>query len=624
MRVIRKAIGLLIVDIVIIIGIFILQFRTDSSILRKLGNFQITMAKNESPDSTYQLQNKLDVSYNGISIHSDDQNSIKIIKKGESVARPVRLIEYIEDELQYTFHFTEQVSLIFMLPHNESDAPLTIFADVPKEISDMYVPFNFAYNMKVQRNDGNRIILDGKKKTWAFSSEDLLDNYIHFTYADNLAHYSIYDETRKFSFDSVIELAAADQSTYEKTVDAFGANLISAFKSSINEGNFTEQAVTAYISEMSKQGNYQQAIDEIPQEYKKSESRTYLSAPFLNNLANMNKTLEATQDEMNRKIKNAAATGSLDMFTTEKIAAWLCVYPDSMEVSTILHNVAAANIQNLSISQVSGILLAFADFSKLHTEYAEALLPVVDACIERITAACSYDNEILTISENDTFLSVLQAVETGIALLRYGQAIADQTYVKAGRVLVNSYIEESASFDLRTLASLYPLLRYDNWYYPHLELINSYGKNAVWAWTCAQSIRYTKDDEGAMNLAIDFPQGLTHYVIFKGIPAFEQIFIYDMAFRTDPRFETYNSSGYVFRSETNTLLLKSRHKSKIENVRMTYTPVARPAPAPDPAPKPAEPVEAPAVEPEPEPESTPSALELIQALQNELNTPEAQ
>ena len=48
MRVIRKAIGLLILDIVIIIGIFILQFRTDSSILKKIGSMQISMTRMHS------------------------------------------------------------------------------------------------------------------------------------------------------------------------------------------------------------------------------------------------------------------------------------------------------------------------------------------------------------------------------------------------------------------------------------------------------------------------------------------------------------------------------------------------------------------------------------------------
>jgi preprotein translocase subunit SecE len=114
------------------------------------------------------------------------------------------------------------------------------------------------------------------------------------------------------------------------------------------------------------------------------------------------------------------------------------------------------------------------------------------------------------------------------------------------------------------------LIAYDNWYYPHIKLINSTGRNAVWAWTCSKDITYQKDTDGSLLLTLDFPLEYTHYVIFKGIPVFEQIFIYDMAFRTDPRFETYNSSGYVYKPESETLLLKSRHKTQLEEIKMSY------------------------------------------------------
>ena len=47
-RVFRKALGMILVDIVIIIGIFVLQFRTDSNIIEKIGNLQVTLTKSES------------------------------------------------------------------------------------------------------------------------------------------------------------------------------------------------------------------------------------------------------------------------------------------------------------------------------------------------------------------------------------------------------------------------------------------------------------------------------------------------------------------------------------------------------------------------------------------------
>ena len=43
-----------------------------------------------------------------------------------------------------------------------------------------------------------------------------------------------------------------------------------------------------------------------------------------------------------------------------------------------------------------------------------------------------------------------------------------------------------------------------------------------------------------------------------------------MQFRTDPRFETYNSSGYVYKDKGQTLLLKSRHKKRFEDIRFEY------------------------------------------------------
>ena len=586
MRVIRKAIGLLIVDIVIIIGIFILQFRTDSSILKKIGNLQISMAKQENESNSDELQNKLEVSYNGITLHTDDSNSIKIIQKDDPVAKNLKLINYEESELQYTFHFTENVSLVFMLTQNDAESPLTIYADIPKDVTDLYIPFNFANNLNILKQDTNRIVLEGKKQNWSINAAEIAENHLHFTYAENLAHYAIYDETKKFELENLTTLASAQKQEYDNTVSTITANLITSFKSSLNDNSFTEQAVIAYIAAMAQNGNYKSAIDDIPQDYKKSDSRTYLSAPFLNNLANMNTLLDSAIKESNNQIKNAAASGLFDIFTTENLAAKFCIYPDKTDVLTILRNAALADLSKATVAQVSGMMRTYVEIAPLNSEYAAILQTAMEDCVQRITAACTFENEVLTISENDTFLSVVQAAEAGISLMRYGLSVNNDTYIKAGRVIVNSYLGESSSFDLRTLTTLYPLLAYDNTLYPHIQLIHGSGKDVMWAWTCANDIKYSKDDEGALVLTITFPLEHTHYVIFKGIPAFEQIFIYDMAFRTDPRFETYNSSGYVYKSDSKTLLLKSRHKSEKEDIRMSYTPVPKATPAP--APKPAE------------------------------------
>ena len=76
--------------------------------------------------------------------------------------------------------------------------------------------------------------------------------------------------------------------------------------------------------------------------------------------------------------------------------------------------------------------------------------------------------------------------------------------------------------------------------------------------------------EGNATITLDFPSGETHHAIINGIRPFRRIDIYDISFRTDPKFESYNSSGYVFDAETQTLLLKSLHKVQREAIKFYY------------------------------------------------------
>ena len=55
-------------------------------------------------------------------------------------------------------------------------------------------------------------------------------------------------------------------------------------------------------------------------------------------------------------------------------------------------------------------------------------------------------------------------------------------------------------------------------------------------------------------------------MIIRGIRPFYRIQIHEIDFRTDPRFEMYNSSGYVYDERTRTLLLKMKHKKDDEDI----------------------------------------------------------
>lgn len=90
MRSFRRGIAITGAYLAIIIGIFVLQFRTDSTIIEKIGSLQVTLEKQDSESSNPDLQNKLIASYNGLNFFTDDQNSAKVVLKGKT--KPVDII----------------------------------------------------------------------------------------------------------------------------------------------------------------------------------------------------------------------------------------------------------------------------------------------------------------------------------------------------------------------------------------------------------------------------------------------------------------------------------------------------------------------------------------------------
>ena len=580
-RTFRKAMGLLVVDIIIIIGIFVLQFRTDSNIIEKIGNLQVTLSKIDKQadiadgkipqTEDFELMNKFRATYNGINFYCDEKNPV--MAKDNSGNPFVLTLEKWEKsgDRGCNFYFSNDVVINFQLDNEDVTSALLVTADLPKGIREITIPYSLASEMQRVKEDKTSIVLNKKKTEWEIQAAGFGSGTLNLNNATRVASYSLYEETKEFTFDSIINLPIADSAVYDATVTAFVDNLINAYNSNTNVSNISEQVAVSYVAAMAERGKYSLAIDSVPATVKKSEERTYLSAPYFNTLEVMNAQLDNAVSTYEQKLTASANSGNLDIFTVHNIANFMVVHSNPEVIKNLLKNATMANTESLSLAQATGIIQVFVDLYKLQPEYASILYPVINGCVDRIAHACSYDNNVLTISENDTFLSVIQAVETGVTVMRYGEVMEDDSLVKAGRVIVNSYLGESSSFDLRTLANLYPLLAYDNPYYPRFMKISEINGKPLWAWTCANEIRFTKDaTTGDLIFDIDFPEGATHYVIIKGIPEFTSIYIYDMLFRTDFRFETYNSSGYVFKDTTQSLLLKSRHKKETEQVRITY------------------------------------------------------
>jgi hypothetical protein len=89
----------------------------------------------------------------------------------------------------------------------------------------------------------------------------------------------------------------------------------------------------------------------------------------------------------------------------------------------------------------------------------------------------------------------------------------------------------------------------------------------MWTWTAASAVS-SRNTAEALEIAVSFPPGETHHMIIRGVRPFTKIQLYNIDYRTDPQFERYDSSGWAYSSSEQTLLVKMKHRSAVEYIRI--------------------------------------------------------
>lgn len=566
----RKAFTLLVVYAVLIIGIFILQFKNDSIISEKLGNLHITLLESAQDDNSILLKNKFSVKFNGLNFSGTEDNPVRAMINGAD--RPIVLKTWKKvSPLSCELSFSNGIALRFSVSDDTAKAYLSVEGTLPPEVSRVFVPYNFAVGTSVVLRTDSQIQVETKKNSWELNAPSIHRDYVVLAKTEKVASYSYFNRTHSFTFEDTVAFDGASEAAYRNNVENLKQNLINSFAQIPSDSQtVAEQEAVSFVAAMAEKGRYNEALDSVPQNFKRNALRTFLSAPYFDTLARVNEPLQAQLKNYGEMIVRAAESSGLDIFNVRFIADYMCMHPGAGSVKKLLAAASAAEISEKPLQQAIGILAVYNDLCDKNQELANILAPAAAKSVEKISSSCAVDENLITISENGIFLSVVQAVQAGDAILRYGETVKDSSLVAGGRLIVSSYLKESSSFDLKTLGELYPIVVHDNYFYPHFEILAFNNGRAVWAWTCAKNISYENDSQGSIVLNVDFPLSYTHYAIITGIERFQTIYIYDLAFRTDARFETYNSSGYVYQNDSNSLLLKSRHKSQIEQIRLVY------------------------------------------------------
>lgn len=566
----RKFFGLTVLYAAVIVGIFVLQFKTQSIISKTIGNFKVTLYQVENENQELILKNEFSVTHNGISLFSNEKNPAYAVSSDGNKTN-LELEQWTETENQAVLLFSGDLSLTF--DSSAEEEKFSVYADFPDSVKEIYVPYELKGQINQEATGGNKIILSMQNENFTFTVPSYDEKNLVFTKKDAVAQVFPYTAVQKFEFSSVAELPLASEDAFNSSVKALRGNALVKTKAEIlnpqNE-SYSEKEVAVYVAEMGASGKYNEAIQNVPDSFKQGTKRTYLTTPYFNHLVEMNKTLNVQTENFSSMTDKAVSSKNADIFTVEGISDYILREKKSAKIRNLLAITSASDFYP-DLNQAAGILYVYADLYARDKDTAALLGKVLPRCADVIENNCTLKGEELFVEG----LDLAQTVAAGFGLGKAGSFLNNANWKNAGFLIVNSALKKQETFNSKTLASLYPLLVKNNSYYPHTEILGYYGTQPVWAWTCAQNVTYEIDSESVVNINIDFPVTQIHHVIFNGIPTFHsQIEIQGLMFKTDPRFESYNSSGYVYLSDQKTLLLKSRHKSAKELVRLFCDPAA--------------------------------------------------
>lgn len=565
---IRKVFGLAFLYIIIIFGIFGLQFRSRSVFSQNFGFLRLTLSENKNSESQQPYADMFQVSGNGITLFSDKNAHIEVThsngKKQDlefSNWKPL-------SETAFQLQFANNISLKCEALGQNKDI-FSIAAFLPKNISSISIPYSHAGSYTITDLTDKRAILRSKDKQTMLSASKVTSSRIYLQSNHLMATYAPYNPVEAFSFTQLASLTAEQTEIYKNILQQNKTALATSFLK--NPDSASEVAVSAYIAEMGSQGKYIEAINNIPSSFKNGSKRTYLTAPQLNNLVAMNKSMVMYNENMTYNMNHSISTGNLDIFLAENLAAFI-LRQNFENASKLLSLPSASSNIKPTLMQAVGILEVYCDLKKASSPLASKIQSGLPVALKIIEDSCSLQDDILIMQENGQLVSLTNAVRTAVALRNFGEIEKDSSYITGGTLLLISHSQIDKTSDLTNLAQIYTILNKNNTYLPHEVVLKPQGKPQIWAWTVAQDFTCSVDSEKTLILTTTFPQGSSHYMIINGIEPFTEIEIYGMQFRTDQRFESYNSSGYVYDSETKTLFLKQRHKVNNEIVKLYYKP----------------------------------------------------
>lgn len=591
--------------ILVLFFIFFIQFKKGVPFYYEDSHLNISGRYFINKDEKQELLLPLYITSNGLAIFITEQSPVMAKYKDDSI-NELKITSYSIKNSVFSLVFEEDSLLNFSTndrciknADNKIEA-LNINCKLGNNIEELYVPYKLTQNARLKKN-GNIFFVQYKNKSFAFSnlqeniiSQENSSPFISFSKNNTFLSYQTHltKESLKLE-DMLANSMLASREKYESNLNECADVFLRSLENQIRSRKHNEKTLVSLVAENAKRELFAKTIEEYPILLLPRNKRSFLSSCYYGGLIE-NYRIKMIEDEEEIKTINSKIDNKdYSIFEHSSLIPFLANRGRYDLISGILEFVETINEKNMTALQLANVLQLSIDYKNLR-EHEKNIEIITKNCERTLLEKLFAIDDMLYIYTKENSIDSLNTFSIAKILINYGNETKNDIIKGTGYLLFNSlysFTQDSSFFpssftvkqdenkkeglmanDALIIGAdvLYNIFFPENTWYTHeVSLIQEKSKN-IFALTCAKDIRIKKDFDNIMMFDFTFQKGQTHYVILQGIEKFNDIKIHNIHFRTDPHFETYNSSGYVYNQDTKTLYLKLKHRNEVETVELNF------------------------------------------------------
>jgi hypothetical protein len=590
-----RILGLLVLYIAIFAGLVLLQFTKRTSFTHRNGSLVVSGSYKENTeqpvlsDTEFLISGDAGVFFQGIEFMLAPDRGF-ILKDDQGTETVSTLEKMTVSGENINFILSDGSIIEFNPQFAGGNQELRIAGSFTEQTESIEIPIKTPRSAKIDEN--KTLIITNNNVVYAFNKSSIDAERKVLTLSKNNPHaqYAVVPDTKIFNPADYILAEAESIRDYDDAVQRWRDQSYPAW-SRLIQADSSEALVAAYLTESVKRGNYRPAVASIPQSFLTGPQRTFISSGFLGRLDLGLRSISAHEREYLAGVSRLINEKSEELFNESHVFYHLAVRNMATFINDGTAFVRSIDPASLTIQSIPGIFEGWRDWEFMRSTGRlteenpfERLLEQAFFVISQHITKIEGSNAVFVHQNSE--IDVLYNMTLGKTLIEYGDASGSQDRAAIGRSIVLSVlnlIDQAGEIPNRASIAedgtlqipaeekvnsfqLYTIFHYDE-YYPRAVPINAVP--GMWTWTSAANVTSVMEDN-VLDISVGFPSGETHYMIIRGVKPFAKIQLYNMDFRTDPQFERYDSSGWSYSASEQTLLIKMKHRTTVEHVRIFY------------------------------------------------------